>query len=117
MFDLFTLWFPPAIVLWISGSYLYAVAVKGRRESAVALATHAIAVTGWLVFGSILTLFTTVPPALWYLAAAFLAAGAIFLIVRWPVLRDRSIAVTRRDWMSFTFAVVCTGCILFVRLT
>lgn len=117
MFDLFTLWFPPAIVLWISGSYLYSVAVKGRSESALALATHAIAVTGWLVFGSILTLFTTVPLALWYLAAAFLVTGVVLLIVRWPALRDRSVPVTRRDWMSFTFAAVCTGCILAVRLT
>ena len=117
MFDLFTLWFPPAIVLWISGSYLYAVAVKGRRESALALATHAIAVTGWLVFGSILTLFTTVPAALWYLAAAFLVAGVIFLIVRWPMLRDPAVPITRRDWMAFAFAVVCTSCILVVRLT
>jgi len=117
MLGLFALWFPPAIVLWISGSYLYSVAVKGRRESALALATHAIAVAGWLVFGSVLTHFTTVPPALWYLAAGLLIAGVVLLIARWPILRDRSISVTRRDWMSFTFAVVCTGCILFVRLT
>ncbi|MBE0008858.1 MULTISPECIES: hypothetical protein [unclassified Arthrobacter] len=117
MIDLLLLWFPPAIVLWITGSYVYSVVVRGRSESAVALATHSLAATGWLVFGALLTRFTVVPPALWYLAAAFVLAGTIMLAVRWESLRDRTAAVGRRDWTTLALTMVGTTAVLAVRLT
>lgn len=115
--DLLLLWFPPAIVLWISGSYAYSIMVRGRSESATALVTHSLAATGWLVFGSLLTRFTVVPPALWYVAAAFVLAGTITLAVRWESLRDRTAAVRRRDWSTLALTVVGTAAVLAVRLT
>lgn len=116
MIDFLILWFPPAIVLWITGSYVYSVTVRGRSESAIALVTHSLAATGWLVFGALLTRFTVVPPALWYLAAAFVLAGTVMLAVRWESLRDRTAAVSRRDWVTLVITVVGTAAVLAVRL-
>lgn len=117
MFDLILQWFPPVMVLWISGSYLYTVAVKGRTDSALALATHALATTGWLVFGAVLTRFAEIPAALWYLPSALVLAGIIVLVARWPALRDLSAPVTGRTWLTFALTVVGTSAVLAVRLT
>lgn len=117
MIDLFLLWFPPAIVLWVTGSYVYSIVIRGRSESAVALMTHSLAATGWLVFGAILTRFTVVPPVLWYLGAAFVLAGTIMLVVRWESLRDRTAVVSRRDWTTLAITITGTAAVVAVRLT
>ncbi|MBG6189122.1 hypothetical protein IWX64_000042 [Arthrobacter sp. CAN_A212] len=79
--------------------------------------TYSLTASGWLVFGGILTRFTVVHPALWYLAAAFVLAGTVTLAVRWESLRDRTAAVTRRDWTTLAVTLVGTAAVLAVRLT